>query len=809
MSVAGSITKVVAGAADAVAGTVAKTVAPLIPESVYGTMGKQFINIICDTLYHGSNELKLHPKEEILKIIEEQLKRGLNENAEQINKRMNEVIAEETRKYMQPFLSNNTISVYMMKDILTKHFDLCVSIIQKAKSSIHKKNTKVDDKVNAMMEQLTKPILNVSIQKGGSDPQFISSDQSETKYKPIDKVTDTPIDKVTPSVPSVSDSSFEKLAQESVSIFKEKMDKHVSGEAINDVIINGLQYHIDKPEGRQMFLRQIEPVLRSYALEYTNKGQSLAILFSHLCSVEPIHSIMKNNLTDYANNKVVDARIACNKIKIAMNTNISLVNPLNGVYEDMKTYFTKPQIIEKMYDDSNKTICTGTQQLKNAITGNDEISADPVLVSNIEEEKLRADWRKYIENTDNRVITLNEYKQFKKSNIPDSDIKEAKLHDDWEAYRKNEESGQNVLSFDEYKQMVEQLTKSNIPDSDIKGTDNTNNETKKTTTPKDTKDLMSVGVLSVAFSPNGKQIVSGSINGKIELWDIATGKKKIFTTSRVNSVAFSPNENQIVSGLNNKTIELWDIATDKVIKTFDGHTDFVTSVAFSPDGSKIVSGSYDHTIKLWDIATAKVIKTFDGDNGIVYSVAFSPDGSKIVSSSSDKIVSGSFDNTIKLWDISTDKVIQTFKGHTSRITSVAFSPDGSKIVSGSFDKTIKLWDIAKGEAIQTLNGHTDHVNSVAFSPDGSKIVSGSSDKTIKLWDIASGVVIQTINNIHNDRVNSVAFSPDGSKIVSGSSDNTVKISDVPPQKGGKPKRVSKTKRRRRTFRKRNTTQRHL
>jgi hypothetical protein len=388
MSDAGSITKVVAGAADAVAGTVAKTVAPLIPESVYGTMGKQFINIICDTLYHGSNELKLHPKEEILKIIEEQLKRGLNENAEQINKRMNEVIAEETRKYMQPFLSNNTISVYMMKDILTKHFDLCVSIIQKAKSSIHKNNTKVDDKVNAIMEQLTKPILNVSIQKGGSDPQFISSDQSEMKDTPIDKVTDTPIDKVTdtpinkpiatPNVPSVSDSSFEKLAQESVSIFKEKMDKHVTGEEINDVIINGLQYHIDKPEGRQMFLRQIEPVLRSYALEYTNKGQSLAILFSHLCSVEPIHSIMKNNLTDYANNEV-DARIACNNIKNAMNTNISLVNPLNGIYEDMKTYFTNPQIIEKMYNDSNKTICTGTQELKNAITGNDEISAVEVV----------------------------------------------------------------------------------------------------------------------------------------------------------------------------------------------------------------------------------------------------------------------------------------------------------------------------------------------------------------------------------------------------------------------------------------------
>jgi hypothetical protein len=386
------ITNVASDIASKVAGKVAETVAPLIPESVYGTMGKQFINIICETLYHGSDELKLHPKEEILNIIEEQLKRGLRENVEQINKRMNEVIAEETRKYMQPFLSNNTISVYMMKDILTKHFDLCVSIIQKAKSSIHKNNTEVEQKVTAIMEQLTKPVLNVSIQKGGSvindnesghnstftympsdtkiEPSVTSIVSSDTKVEPI----------VTPSIPSVSDSSFEKLAKESVSIFKEKMDKHVTGEEINDVIINGLQYHIEKPEGRQMFLRQIEPVLRSYALEYTNKGQSLAILFSHLCSIEPIHSIMKNNLTDYANNKV-DARIACNNIKNAMNTNINVVNPLNGIYKDMETYFTKPQIIEKIMDDSNKTICTGTQQLKNAITGNNEISAVEVVKS--------------------------------------------------------------------------------------------------------------------------------------------------------------------------------------------------------------------------------------------------------------------------------------------------------------------------------------------------------------------------------------------------------------------------------------------
>ena len=774
-----AVTGVAGNIAGNIAGTVAKTVAPLIPESVYGTMGKQFINIICDTLYHGSDELKLHPKQEILKIIEEQLKRGLSENVEQINKRMNEVIAEETRKYMQPFLSNNTISIYMMHDILTKHFGLFVDIIQNAKSSIHK--TAVDDKVNAIMEQLTKPVLFFPKKTGGSGipdsviPDSVihvddithnskftstSSDQSDTNPKP--------------SVPSASDSSFEKLAKESVSIFKEKMDKHVTGEEINDVVINGLQYHIEKPEGRQMFLRQIEPVLRSYVLEYTNKGQSLAILFSHLCSIEPIHSIMKNNLTDYVKNEVT-ATIACNNIKEAMNKHIAAVNPLNGIYKDMETYFTKPQIIEKMRDDSNKTICTGSQQLKNAITGNNEISA--VLVSNIEEQKIRDYWKEYIKTKKlyQRDLTFDEYKEIIK-----------KIRADWLKSIENKDLDQPVQSIDA-------------------------NKKNRSNTPQDTTSLPSVGVLSVAISRDGSKIVSGTIDGYIKLLDIEKNTKKRFITSRVNSVAFSPDNTKIVSGSSENIIELWDIANDEPIKTFEGHTDHVTSVAFSPDGKQIVSGSYDHTIKLWNTETGDVIQTFGGDNGIVYSVAFSPDGTKIVSGSTGKIESGSSENIIKLWDIANDEPIITFKGHTSRVTSVAFSPDGSKIVSGSYDKTIKLWNTETGELIQTFKGHTDHVNSVAFSPNRNQIVSGSSDKTIKLWDIAKDEPIQTFN-IHTDRVNSVAFSPDGSKIISGSSDNTVKISDVDTeqaQKGGKTKRISKTKRKRRTFRKRNMTQRHL
>ena len=163
-------------------------------------------------------------------------------------------------------------------------------------------------------------------------------------------------------------------------------------------------------------------------------------------------------------------------------------------------------------------------------------------------------------------------------------------------------------------------------------------------------------------------------------------------TGKVLSVAFSPDDRLIVSGAADNTICLWGSRTgDPIGEPLKGHTNWVRSVAFSPDGKWIVSGSYDTSVCLWDASTGQMIGSprIEHD-GKVLSVAFSPDGRSFVSGSTDK--------TICPWDMQ-HNVMQTscyFEGYTGSVQSVAFSPDSERLVSGSHDKTVCLWDVHAG-----------------------------------------------------------------------------------------------------------------
>lgn len=203
-------------------------------------------------------------------------------------------------------------------------------------------------------------------------------------------------------------------------------------------------------------------------------------------------------------------------------------------------------------------------------------------------------------------------------------------------------------------------------------------------------------------------------------------------TNRVTTVAWSPNGTYIASGSLDQTVQVWVANTNTHFRTsiYRGHTAGVQSVAWSPDGKFIASGSSDKTVQVWDALTGEHAATYSGHSDIVLTVAWAPNGKSIVS--------GSADGTVRLWDVATSKQKYIYRGHTASVNSITWSPDSQHVASASSDKIVQIMDATNGDHVYTYRGHTNIVSSVSWSPDGKLIASGSWDKTVQVWDATTG-----------------------------------------------------------------------
>ncbi len=257
---------------------------------------------------------------------------------------------------------------------------------------------------------------------------------------------------------------------------------------------------------------------------------------------------------------------------------------------------------------------------------------------------------------------------------------------------------------------------------------------------------------SVAFSPDGRRVISMGtgkksmwagiqsthIDGTIRLWDVATGENiRTLTgtdTAIMHFVAFSPDGKQLLSAGNVEPLKLWDLESGTLIHTFK---DFTQAAAFSPDGRYALS-AYVNTVRLLDLGTGQEVRSLTGHSNSVKSLAFSPDGKLALS--------GSMDNTVKLWDVATGKEIRTFVGHSGEVSSVAFSPDGRLAVSGGADSTARIWEVATGRHIVQMVGFNDG-EWLSFTPEG--YFSASSPKAAENINIRVGINAYGIDQFYD------------------------------------------------------------
>lgn len=338
-------------------------------------------------------------------------------------------------------------------------------------------------------------------------------------------------------------------------------------------------------------------------------------------------------------------------------------------------------------------------------------------------------------------------------------------------------------------------------------------------------------VLTCKFSPDGKYIVSGGYDA-MRFWDSKSfvAKKNMAGRGRdICDLQFSECSNMILSASLSGVLQLWDINTGEVINEYEGHFEGVLTCAISSDNELLLSGSYDKTLVSWKRTTKKIFYSNRNSDQYLMDCDISSDASRIAylqepgfltlwdgktgdereehffhmnkgvttcsfSPDNKKILTPNRDCSLALWDIDTGSITASIEGHDlwlldrnyhitgykelNRVSACSFSGSGEKLVTASDDKTLKVWNSRSGDMLATLRGHKNIVNSCAFSSDETKVISGSFDRTIKIWDILTSSIVQTINCPFIPEVVSIIFIDSKEIIVSGYSNGFQTLWDI-------------------------------
>lgn len=296
-----------------------------------------------------------------------------------------------------------------------------------------------------------------------------------------------------------------------------------------------------------------------------------------------------------------------------------------------------------------------------------------------------------------------------------------------------------------------------------------------------------VPVRALAVSPDKTAIAAGRGN-QIHIYDagsgthirtlVAPGLKtadgkavKAAHLSLVDSMAYSPDGKYLVSG-SFQEVAVWDPRTGEQRHKITGFAHQVVAIAFSQDGKLMgVTGgepTVEGEVRVFEVGSWKPIADIkNGHSDTVYGIAFSPDGKMVATSSADKF--------IKVWELPSGKFVKSFEGHTHHVLDIGWMADGKLLASAGGDNAVKVWDFEKGEQARTINAHAKQVTRLVFVGKKAEFITCGGDNQVKAFNATNGGQIRTFNPPATDFVYAIGASPDGSLVASGGQDGIVRV----------------------------------
>jgi WD40 repeat protein len=244
------------------------------------------------------------------------------------------------------------------------------------------------------------------------------------------------------------------------------------------------------------------------------------------------------------------------------------------------------------------------------------------------------------------------------------------------------------------------------------------------------------GVYCTSWRPDGTYLATTGADGNLFIWDVVTGDSlfKLNFGNVISNVAWNPDGSLLAVGTYSGNAYIVDFNSKSILRTLNGHSEWVSYVAWSPDGTKLATAGYDGQIIIWDAMNGSPLLTLQGHTAPVIHIAWSPDGNRIASASGDA--------TSIIWESSTGKVLQVLQGHKDWVNYVDWDPSGYRIATASWDGTARVWNAIDGKLLFVLAGHHHYVSQVVWNPEGTRVATASADHTARVWVIDTIKVLQ-------------------------------------------------------------------